>query len=488
MVALLNYLLGGLATAGVAVVAAPTPDDLREPAVTARTTTTTTTTTTHKLQARAPAVAHSRNTLPLTRRMVHNRMPRPFMRSQLRQAIAFPETGPGSNATADGGVGVGSAIAAANQIEYITSVQAGSNNLSLIIDTGSSDTWFVKEGFQCLDPQYRQPTTAEVCEFGPPFKGDFPGGQITNQHFNVTYGSVNGPFLNGLMGYSDLGVANIVARKQQIGLATRGAWNGDGITSGILGLGLPGLTAAYTGVDAALDSTRTAVEYNPLVVTLAAQNMSVFSLALSRDPHDSYVSFGGVPPNVQTVGPWVTTSMQKIALRTGDPRYMYYQIAVDRMSWNSSLLNATDSALPDFIVDSGTTMNLLPYDIARSINSMFTPHAMYDPDQQTWFVRCDAKAPDFGIEIGGHMFWTDPASMILPHVRDQNGLCISGIGVTSGFPYILGDVFMQQLVTAFDVTNMQIKFAKRANTAPAPAPAPAAPMHMATDPESEGVY
>ena len=67
------------------------------------------------------------------------------------------------------------------------------------------------------------------------------------------------------------------------------------------------------------------------------------------------------------------------------------------------------------------------------------------------------------MQIGGKMFWTDPASMILPESQNESGYCISGVGFTSSFPYILGDTFMQQLVTVFDISDkMEIRIAKRA--------------------------
>jgi hypothetical protein len=61
------------------------------------------------------------------------------------------------------------------------------------------------------------------------------------------------------------------------------------------------------------------------------------------------------------------------------------------------------------------------------------------------------------------MIWTDPTNMILPQVKDPStGLCLSGIGYTSAQPYILGDTFMQQLVSVFDTGKMQVRFAKYA--------------------------
>jgi hypothetical protein len=99
--------------------------------------------------------------------------------------------------------GIGTAVAAKYQVEYLVDVRAGGNKFSMIIDTGSSDTWFVKNGFQCIDPAYHRAINIAYCNFGPAFKGDFPGGQIPNQHFNISYGDGNGPFLNGQMGFSE---------------------------------------------------------------------------------------------------------------------------------------------------------------------------------------------------------------------------------------------------------------------------------------------
>lgn len=82
-------------------------------------------------------------------------------------------------------------------------VTAGGNNYSLIIDTGSSDTWFVKSGFQCYDYR-RQKVALANCQFGPLFKGDFPGGRIQELHFNVSYGNgYSGPNLNGEYGFAE---------------------------------------------------------------------------------------------------------------------------------------------------------------------------------------------------------------------------------------------------------------------------------------------
>lgn len=80
-----------------------------------------------------------------------------------------------------------------------------------------------------------------------------------------------------------------------------------------------------------------------------------------------------------------------------------------------------------------------------------------------WFVPCDATPPSLSVTLGGVVIKTHPSSMILPEVRNARGQCVSGIGYTDGFPYILGDVFMQNLVTVFDLGSdkMEMRYAER---------------------------
>lgn len=75
----------------------------------------------------------------------------------------------------------------------------------------------------------------------------------------------------------------------QIGLADRGSWPGDYISTGILGLGLRPLTAKKND-DGAV------VTYDPLVSAMQGHDVpAIFSLALSRDDDESFLAFGGIP-------------------------------------------------------------------------------------------------------------------------------------------------------------------------------------------------
>jgi len=45
----------------------------------------------------------------------------------------------------------------------------------LALDTGSSDTWVVQSGFQCVDKHGRN-QTEDACNFGPAYQGTFKEG------------------------------------------------------------------------------------------------------------------------------------------------------------------------------------------------------------------------------------------------------------------------------------------------------------------------
>jgi len=192
-------------------------------------------------------------------------------------------------------------------------------------------------------------------------------------------------------------------------------WRGDGITSGILGLGLPGLTDSFMGAPSEFlrDSLARVIQYNPLVNTIGKQIQPIFALALSRDPAKSFLSFGGIPADTKVEGEWASTPIKKVSnppspsfsrlsavdranrlgffqlkLRNGQSEYLYYQIGVDKVTWNGTASgrnkgNGTDTAPPDYIVDSGTTLNLMPY------GTLFSHRFPAPPNLRGWSSRIE---------------------------------------------------------------------------------------------------
>ncbi|KAF2096087.1 acid protease [Rhizodiscina lignyota] len=123
------------------------------------------------------------------------------------------------------------------------------------------------------------------------------------------------------------------------------------------------------------------------------------------------------------------------------------------------------------IVDSGTTINYFPNPIADAINSAFDPPAEFDPFTQNYYVDCNATAPRIGITINGTEFFINPQDLILHNVElgddapaDMEAPCGSGAGAAgeSGM-FVLGDVFLKNVLAVYDVGAGEMRFAAREN-------------------------
>jgi hypothetical protein len=130
----------------------------------------------------------------------------------------------------------------------MTNVTLAGKEYTLVIDTGSSDTWVVSESFQCLSKYSHAPLEQEDCGFGTLYdKQDSASFESIPTHtFGVKY--TDGEFLIGEMGTEVLGFGEgDLPIEQTIGVVESGWWSGDRISSGLMGLAYP--TLASNSVD-----------------------------------------------------------------------------------------------------------------------------------------------------------------------------------------------------------------------------------------------
>lgn len=233
----------------------------------------------------------------------------------------------------------------------------------------------------------------------------------------------------------------------QVALGTSAFWNGDGISSGLIGLAYPSITSAYQGTDPTANTAR--VGYDPLFTTMykAGLSSAMFSMAIERG-NGGYLAFGGLPPVSGVNATFAAAPIQILTSRAGS--LSFYTITPDALAYTGS----AKTQKSQYIVDSGTTLVYLPTATAKTVNNLFSPKATLQ--QGTYVVSCTAKAPSFGVKIGGTTFQVSAADMIL---KDPSGVCISGIQDGGSGPYILGDVFLQNVVAVFDVGAAQMRFA-----------------------------
>ena len=123
--------------------------------------------------------------------------------------------------------------------EFATPITIGGQIFEVIVDTGSSDTWVVESGFECVDVFNSSDVVAESqCGFGPTYNSSSSFKVIEGELFNITYG--DGEFLNGIMGTDKVSLGGIEV-DQEISLVNYAGWFGDGVTSGLVGLAFPAL-------------------------------------------------------------------------------------------------------------------------------------------------------------------------------------------------------------------------------------------------------
>lgn len=97
--------------------------------------------------------------------------------------------------------------------------------------------------------------------------------------------------------------------------------------------------------------------------------------------------------------------------------------------------------------------------LAEAIAMAFEPRAVYLYQWGMYFAPCDALAPQFAVIISGVKFWVDPADMINQQLVDPlTGYCAIAVASGGSGPYILGDVFLQNVVAVFDVGGAQMRF------------------------------
>ncbi|GIJ85100.1 hypothetical protein Asppvi_003955 [Aspergillus pseudoviridinutans] len=358
--------------------------------------------------------------------------------------------------TSNGGL---TAINNPSQANYVAQVGWGNETYSMILDTGSSDTWILEEGFQCLDST-GAPTIQSNCQVGPQFSGDFTGGQIENVNFNISYGT---GILAGKFGWEDITIANITVKDAQVAVVDQAYFNFD--VSGLFGLAFASLTSEFPGNDPTKNIKTHYMTYEPVFYKMVDQHLSLptFSFAPDRDGPNGYFAVGGIPP-VNTTGKTASASILTSKETHSKPsinRPDYYYINIDgAIIGRSNSTSSNSTSFPPFVgfVDTATTLTLLPTALATAIAGAFKPPATYVAAANLYEVPCNATAPKLAITISGVNFPVSPADLILqPQVDGSTGLCAVGFQ-DGGGEYILGATFLNNVLSTFDLGALEVRF------------------------------
>lgn len=233
-------------------------------------------------------------------------------------------------------------------LQYGVNVTFGTQELNLVLDTGSSDTWAFSTATQCVEATGYGGEDAGggdgFCVFGPPFQGDFPMTAFENMHFSTEYWGNR--TVNGTLGMMNVTVGGLRVTNQVVGLAAIATrWYGRGPSSGVLGLAYPGLTKAFIDSDIGAEP----VLYPPVISNMGGEDFMEegFSLALNRPASGEdggVIVFGGVPDDVPGVD-WNSTAQTDIIVVSDSLRPMLVSYLIRYMACSSADLSRRSSIM-----------------------------------------------------------------------------------------------------------------------------------------------
>ncbi|KAH0618839.1 hypothetical protein JD844_018335 [Phrynosoma platyrhinos] len=284
-------------------------------------------------------------------------------------------------------------------------------NFLVLFDTGSSNLWV--PSIYC---------NTQACTSHARFNPSQSSTYYTNgQTFFLQYGSGN---LAGFFGYDTLRLQSIVVTNQEFGLSKNE----------------PGANFVYAEFDGILG-----MAYPSLASTVC----------ICSQPNAQYggeVVFGGVDTRLYSGQIYWAPVTEEL----------YWQIGIQEFSIGGQATGWCSQGC-QAIVDTGTSLLTVPKQFMNSfLNAVGAQQDQYG--QNT--VNCNTvqNLPTISFTINGVSFPLPPSAYIL----NNNGYCMVGIQPTylpsqNGQPlWILGDVFLREYYSVYDMGNNRVGFATAA--------------------------
>lgn len=374
---------------------------------------------------------------------------------------------------------------------YDANVTIGGQTIPVLIDTGSSDLWVLGSDWICLNDTSNATLPRSDCNFGP-----------TTYTQSPTFKAVEGEYLgeqlgngrvSGALGTDDITFAGFTVSNASFGVIKNCSNTGDGINSGILGVGYPSMTSAHAGSfntagsNTTFDYNRTT--YDNLFVQMANDGLidPYFSITLERTPFDAvtgpggYITLGGLPPvphsdDFATV-PVVTIPLPEQYWIDGKLQRTWWAANVDGIKYGSASagmssgnMTVNSKSFPA-VFDTGNFFNFLPRAELDAMAKLWSPPAVRQVVDSSlpplYAIDCNATAPELAYIIGGKDFWLDGEDLIF---LLGPGQCVATFlayedvsydGVITGA--IVGAPFYQNVIAVHDFGKNEMRFAAKLN-------------------------
>lgn len=319
---------------------------------------------------------------------------------------------------------------------YVASIGVGSpaTTYSLLVDTGSSNTW--------VGASKKYVKTSTSISTGDSVGVTYGSGQFSGTEFEDTVTLASG----------------LVLKNQFIGVASSAeGFNG---LDGILGLGPEDLT----------EQTVSGISEQPTVVQTAfnqglipAEVLGVFfAPAVTEGTNNGELTYGGVDFS-KIIG-----SIAYTPVAGSWSEYWGIQTSISIGSTNTGTFSG--------VVDTGTTLVLLP---PTAFNAYVKAIPRASIDRNTGLLRFPksslSSVPTVAFNVGGQAFTLNPFAQLVPQGQYplwgfSSSFYYSWIGEGGSPAFIIGQKFIERYYSIFDTTNNRVGFAQTVNSNPMTVP------------------
>lgn len=353
---------------------------------------------------------------------------------------------------------------------YSVDLQIGmpEQEVTVLVDTGSSDLWVTgANNPYCIENRDsisgpsnslvvpRSLATIDCSTYGvfDASKSNTWNRNSSAPPFFISYGDTS--FASGVWGQDVLHLEDLNVTGLSFAVANR-----TNSTVGVLGIGLPGLEATYTG------SSGSSYMYAnfPLVLKRSgAIKSNSYSLFLnSLDAEQGSILFGAVDHSKYS-GPLYALPLVNTLEDKGYPQPVQFDVTLQGLSLVSQDTNNTKQLLQQNVpalLDSGTTMTYLPAPIVNTVASSIS--ATYSERLGMFVLPCPStrqsekyNTTQLVFDFGGFQINTTLGDFIIK----SNTLCTLGLIPQDTNSVVLGDTFLTHAYVVYDLDNRQIGLA-----------------------------
>ncbi|XP_020813270.1 lysosomal aspartic protease [Drosophila serrata] len=312
-------------------------------------------------------------------------------------------------------------------MEYTCKMTAGTpkQTFTVLPDTGSSNIWL--PGPHCNSKacrnhnRYRPGKSSTFVKMGTKFAIEYGSGAV-----------------QGVLAKDRVGVAGLSVANQTFAMTTKepGSTFVDALFDGILGLGYQSIS---------VDNVRTLVQNMCSQSVISTCKFAICMKGGGSSTRGGVIIFGSTDTSTYTGS---NSYSYTPVTRKG-----YWQFALEAFYVGSTRVSGTSQA----IVDSGTSLIAAPCAIYHRINKII---GCTETSSGECWMKCSRAIPDFTFVINGKKF-VIPGNKMKMRVRTNKGntVCISVVSCMDTDFWILGDPYMRNYCTVFDMSNNRIGFA-----------------------------